>query len=221
MTVLWIAGLILEEVKEARRQGKERYLAQWWNIVTIIMLLFFIISGFLWTVGNVALAVDEQPLSKVLRKRITRDTGLQILLFSNTFFSIAFLLSFLYFSNIVQVNHTLGPLQISLLNMVDDISRFLALFLFVFVAFAMAVRRAYSQYVQIVETYHVKLSGPAGHAFARFVDKVTLLERQTFQAKCSSRHVNFHQKCICFESSVSIKLSIDFFRLINHPNSSW
>ena len=53
--------------------------------------------------------------------------------------------------------------------MVQDISKFLVLFFIVFVAFAMAIRKAYSQYVEIVDTYKVPLEGPGGHTFSRSV----------------------------------------------------
>ena len=93
-------GLIFEELKEFHRQGRERYFAQWWNFVTIIMLLLFILAGLFWLLGSSALAVNEHihssedehthslgiehthSLTRVV-KSITRDSAFRFLLLSN------------------------------------------------------------------------------------------------------------------------------------------
>ena len=49
--MLWIAGMLFQEAKEAYRQGKERYLSQYWNLLTLFMLGLFIASGVLWLCG--------------------------------------------------------------------------------------------------------------------------------------------------------------------------
>ena len=77
-------GLIFEEVKEFYRQGKERYFAQWWNYITIIMLVFFLLAGFFWLLGSSALAVDDKLNSlKYIVKSITRDSAFRYMLLSN------------------------------------------------------------------------------------------------------------------------------------------
>ena len=49
--MLWIAGMLFQQAKEAYRQGKERYVSQYWNLLTLFMLGLFIASGVLWLSG--------------------------------------------------------------------------------------------------------------------------------------------------------------------------
>ncbi|KAJ7377795.1 hypothetical protein OS493_026362 [Desmophyllum pertusum] len=73
-------------MKEFYRQGKERYFAQWWNFVTILMLVFFFLAGIFWLLGSSALLVNEHDNSlKYIVKSITRDSAFNFLLLSNTF----------------------------------------------------------------------------------------------------------------------------------------
>ena len=65
----------------------------------------------------------------------------------------AFLVSFFHLSNSFQVNSAIGPLQLSLIKMCQDVGKFLLLFLLVFLSFSMAVRKVYSQFEQIVALY--------------------------------------------------------------------
>ena len=45
LITVWIAGMLVQEAKEAYQQGKERYLSQYWNSIDLYMLGFFVISG--------------------------------------------------------------------------------------------------------------------------------------------------------------------------------
>ena len=76
-------GLIFEEMKEFYRQGRERYMAQWWNFVTLVMLLFFILAGLFWLLGSSALAVDTSNSLNYIVRSITRDNAFVFLLISN------------------------------------------------------------------------------------------------------------------------------------------
>lgn len=65
----------------------------------------------------------------------------------------AFLVSFFHLSNSLQVNSGIGPLQLSLMKMCQDVGKFLLLFLLVFLSFSMAIRKVYSQFEQIIALY--------------------------------------------------------------------
>ena len=65
----------------------------------------------------------------------------------------AFLVSFFHLSNSLQVNSDIGPLQLSLMKMSQDVGKFLVLFLLVFLSFSMAIRKVYSQFEQIIGLY--------------------------------------------------------------------
>ena len=145
---LWIAGLVLHEIKEFIREGRERYFSQWWNTATVLMLFLFVAAGFLWLVGFLILrgsSTDTRIPPSELRKAKGK-TAYQLILLSNSFFAFGYLLSFMHLSNAFQVNSTIGPMHLSLIKMIRDILKFLLLFLIVFIAFALSLRKVYSQY---------------------------------------------------------------------------
>ena len=156
LITLWIAGLLLQEAKEAFRQGKERYFSQYWNFVTLFMLGMFVISGLFWLTGFF-LSVEDKGTSAIpVREAFgisANKSAYRLILLSNAFFSIGLVLSFISASNSFQVNSVLGPLQLSLVKMIRDIAKFLFLFLLLFLAFGWAERKVYSQYVQAREAF--------------------------------------------------------------------
>lgn len=77
----------------------------------------------------------------------------QLILISNSFFAMAFLLAFLHISSTFQVNSVMGPLQLSLIKMTGDILKFLFLFIVIYIAFTMAIRNVYSQFAWAQKTY--------------------------------------------------------------------
>lgn len=80
----------------------------------------------------------------------------------------AFLVSFFHLSNSFQVNSDIGPLQLSLMKMCQDVGKFLLLFGLVFLSFSMAVRKVYSQFEQIVDLYPANTKKVrAAHEFSR------------------------------------------------------
>ena len=166
--------MLFQEIKESFRQGKERYLSQYWNLVTLLMLILFVLAGIIWIVGY-SMTVKEDghwtiPVRRAFSKE-TREHGYRFLLLSNGIFGVAFVLSFFHGSNLFQVNSVLGPLQLSLVNMTRDIVKFLFLFLLVFLSFAWAERKVYSNYVMIAETAGREVLGKnhTEHSFARYV----------------------------------------------------
>jgi hypothetical protein len=70
--------------------------------------------------------------------------GHKILLIANSCFSISSVVSVFYLGSLCQVNSVFGPLQLSTLRMVKDISKFLTVFLGLFFAFTLGVRNLYS-----------------------------------------------------------------------------
>ncbi|XP_031558505.1 transient-receptor-potential-like protein [Actinia tenebrosa] len=171
---LWVIGLILEEIKELYRQGRQRYFSQWWNIVTIVMLVMFILAGLLWMIGYSAITEKDalsKPHLQAIFGRVSHKAAFQVLLLSSSFYAMAFLLSFLHISNALQVNSTIGPLHLSLVQMCRDLSKFLLLFCVMYFAFALAVRKVYSQYVLMTEIYLPNSTSRAEHKFSRVAYK--------------------------------------------------
>ena len=150
--------MLFQEAKEAYRQGKERYLSQYWNLITLIMLGLFVISGVLWFIERLTSA--KEGVKGPAESSSARGLKYRLILLSNAFFAFGMVLAFFHISNSLQVNSMLGPLQLSLVKMVRDIAKFLFLFLLLFLAFAWAERKLYSSYV------HAR-AGNTTHKFAK------------------------------------------------------
>ena len=158
--------MLFQEGKEAYRQGKERYLSQYWNLVTLIMLGLFVISGVLWYIEQLIVVSGVKEAAAVSSAFGASGKGLEyrLILLSNAFFAFGMILAFFQISNSLQVNSMLGPLQLSLVKMVRDIAKFLFLFLLLFLAFAWAERKVYSGYVQARTTF---VANTTRHKFSK------------------------------------------------------
>ena len=82
--------------------------------------------------------------------------------------SFALVLTFFEAAHFFQVNSTLGPPHLSLMMMLKDIIRFLALFALNVFAFALAMRKLYSQYVQTSSPVKELNNSTASHSFERY-----------------------------------------------------
>ena len=158
---LWVVGMLFQEGKEAYRQGKERYLSQYWNLVTLIMLGLFVISGVLWFIEQLIVVSGVKEAASVSSAKALEY---RLILLSNAFFAFGTILAFFQISNSLQVNSMLGPLQLSLVKMVRDIAKFLFLFLLLFLAFAWAERKVYSGYVHARTTF---VANTSTHKFSK------------------------------------------------------
>ena len=159
--------MLFQEAKEAYRQGKERYFSQYWNLVTLFMLGLFVVSGALWLVGYFMSVAGKStwavPINEEFGSSAT-EVPYRMILLSNAFFAVGMVTSFFHASNFFQVSSVLGPLQLSLVSMIRDIIKFLFLFLLLFLAFGLAERKVYSQYV---EARVVFVGNETEHKFAK------------------------------------------------------
>ena len=156
-----MVGIIVQEIKQVMYQGMERYLGEWWHLAVISMILSYVLAAVLWIVGWTV------PLTKL--EDASSVGPYHLLLLSNSFYAFAVLLTFFEASHLLQVDSTLGPLHLSLMKMTKDIVRFFALFALNFCAFALAMRKLYSQYVQLTAAQVAKSSNATNtsHPFER------------------------------------------------------
>ena len=153
---IWVAGITVQEIKKVLKYGMDRYLSEWWHLALIPMIVFYIIATVLWIV---AFAVSDSSNWTVHER--------DLLLLSNSFYSLALVLTFFEASHFLQVNSTLGPLHLSLMMMAKDIVRFLALFGLNVFAFALAMRGLYSHPVQTSEQTSGYTNDTDNHKFQR------------------------------------------------------
>ena len=164
-------GITVQEIKHAMHQGKERYFSTWWHIAVIPMIVCYITAAVLWIVGYAFVASDSGSWIVPVRQLVgsTSLAPYHLLLLSNSFYSFAVVLTFFEASHVLQVNSTLGPLHLSLMNMGRDIMKFFVLFALNVCAFALAMRKLYSQYVQNSTVATKKNNTTTSHAFERYI----------------------------------------------------
>lgn len=177
LIVIWVAGITVQEIQKVLKHGMDRYLSEWWHLALIPMIVFYIIAIVLWCVGY-AFAVSNSGDWTVHVRGLVGNAPVgsyNLLLLSNSFYSLALMLTFFEASHFLQVNSTLGPLHLSLMMMVKDIVRFLALFGLNVLAFALAMRRLYSHPVQNSDHTSEETKGTHNHSFQRFVGTLSSL----------------------------------------------
>ena len=115
------------------------------------MILSYVLAAGLWIVGYTSLARNSGYWTVSLSKLEDASSmgPYHLLLLSSSFYAFAVLLTFFEALHLLQVDSTLGLLHLSLMMMTKDIVRFFALFALNFCAFAFAMRKLYSQYVQL------------------------------------------------------------------------
>ncbi|XP_068733231.1 short transient receptor potential channel 4-like [Montipora capricornis] len=174
---IWVFGITVQEIKHVKNQGVDRYLCEWWHLAIIPMITLYILAAGLWIVGY-ACAVSDSGGWTVHVRDLLGSTSLgpyRLLLLSNSFYALALVLTFFEASHVFQVNSVLGPLHLSLMMMGKDILRFLALFALNVFAFALAMRKLYSQYVHTSHHITELKNGTEIHTFEKFEGTLSTL----------------------------------------------
>ena len=166
---IWVAGITVQEIKKVLKYGMDRYLSEWWHLALLPMIVFYIIATVLRIVAFAVLDSSNYNWTVHVRD-LVGNTSLgpsNLLLLSNSFYSLALVLTFFEASHFLQVNSTLGPLHLSLMMMVKDIIRFLALFGVNVFAFSLAMRGLYSHAVQTSDQTSGHTNDTDNHKFQR------------------------------------------------------
>ena len=162
-------GITVQEIKKVKHQGVDRYLSEWWHLPIIPMIASYVLAGSLWLVGY-AFAVSDSGEWTVDVDYLLKDTSIvpyRLLLLSNSFYVLALVLTSSEALHFFQVNSVLGPLYLSIVMMVKDILRFLAIFGLGFFAFALAMRKLYSQDVQTSNHTTESKNGTESHRYQK------------------------------------------------------
>ncbi|KAK3735711.1 hypothetical protein QZH41_010145 [Actinostola sp. cb2023] len=103
---IWIAGMMLDEIKQFVRQGRSRYLSQWWRVLAAFVVLCFFITGVLWVAdfGILAKSKGTVKVNNTDLYNFVDDPTRQILrLSSNSFYALGVILTFFLISHNFQV----------------------------------------------------------------------------------------------------------------------
>ncbi|EGD79507.1 hypothetical protein PTSG_10078 [Salpingoeca rosetta] len=125
----WVIALIIQEAREIYQTPSRIYLASVWNWLDITNQLLYLAV----IVMRVVLYAD----------RNSRDDSDDLLFASNVTLALAALLSCIRFLNVLEVHHLLGPLQISIRQIISDLVVFLAILLVFMLAFAVALTKVF------------------------------------------------------------------------------
>ncbi|KAK3739819.1 hypothetical protein QZH41_009065, partial [Actinostola sp. cb2023] len=125
--------------------GFRRYVNQWWNTISCVMLILFVLSYILFMI---AYGISgKYAIIDSLYIEFTPTLWYKITLVSNGLFSVAMVLSFVHLSSAFQVSVMFGPMQLSLYRILVDVGKFLVFFFTLFMAFGFSLRRLYSHYI--------------------------------------------------------------------------
>ncbi|XP_068733240.1 short transient receptor potential channel 4-like [Montipora capricornis] len=174
---IWVFGITVQEIKKVKHQGVDRYLSEWWHLPIIPMIASYVLAAGLWLVGY-ALAVSDSGKWTVHVSYLLEPTSIvpyRLLLLSNSFYVLALVLTFFEASHFFQVNSVLGPLHLSIVMMVKDILRFLALFGLNVFAFALAMRKLYSQDVRTSNHMTGFKNGTESHRYQKLEGTLSTL----------------------------------------------
>ncbi|XP_048585309.1 short transient receptor potential channel 3 isoform X2 [Nematostella vectensis] len=138
--LLFVLGLFLQEMKDLYFQGAFRYIRQWWNIISLLMVVLFLISYSLCLTAY----LSPQTSPPHLKNLAVRSSQLSLL--ANSFFAFAMVFSFIHLTNFLQVSDVFGPLQLSLYMLFADLIKFFVFFFVLFMAFGLSLRKLYSHY---------------------------------------------------------------------------
>ncbi|XP_027047038.1 short transient receptor potential channel 5-like [Pocillopora damicornis] len=152
LTLIFYIGFMLSEYQQYRssKSAKEKrvrvYLRNMWNYVDMVILGLF----FMMLVLRCFTLNETDPYQSRL---------LQVV---NILYGISTLLLTLRFSSILEVNKTVGPLQLALFRMCIDLLIILTQFSFVIMAFSAAITKVYVAEISFLTPAHQRESNETG-----------------------------------------------------------
>nr|XP_058970450.1 short transient receptor potential channel 4-like isoform X1 [Pocillopora verrucosa] len=145
LILIFYVGSLLTEVQQYRTSQSRVYLRNMWNYVDVMTLSLH------------ALILVLRIITICLRGDPYHNRLLEVV---NHFYGITTLLLVLRFSSILEVNKTVGPLQLALFRMCIDLAIILIQFFFVIVAFSVAITMIYTAEISyLIPTGQKKING--------------------------------------------------------------
>ncbi|CAK9293712.1 unnamed protein product [Gordionus sp. m RMFG-2023] len=153
LVVLWVIGYLVTEVNQIFNEGPANYLTDWWNYLHFnLILLYFAAYATLFTIyfkiyNTINFTTFQDFLADIESRNGKRSESLEtpVAIF-NVFFSLANVMSFMRMAYFLPANEQVGPLQISLGRMMEDIVKFGFIFVLVLTAFICGMTNLYGMY---------------------------------------------------------------------------
>lgn len=165
MISTWVIGMACQECNQIFTEGLKAYAKSWYNLmdITLLTLYFssFTLRYFCMFKAYFGIQHVRSESVQTLANELTRDQnwpfywlnadryywdGWDPINMAEGLFALANILSFSRISYLLPANEALGPLQISLGNMIKDILKFLAFIVLVFSAFMVGLHNLFWYY---------------------------------------------------------------------------
>ncbi|CAH1777258.1 unnamed protein product [Owenia fusiformis] len=143
LIIVWVVGLLWNHAKVLWGQGRVAYFKTLWHIYDIVMIGTFVLTFVCWAISYTWVRIAGTSYADELRRFWFAEDPI---LLAEGFFSIGTVLAFGRIVYLFQMSQILGPLQISLSRMLDDILQILLTFLLTMFCFASGLTRLYSYY---------------------------------------------------------------------------
>ncbi|CAN7992770.1 unnamed protein product [Ixodes hexagonus] len=149
LIVIWVFGYIGEEIVHCCARGTSRYFRSLWSWYDITMLSFFILTFTFWLVAWVEVSQDPSGGEEPKRNEWPSTDST---LLHEALFAVSSVLSVFKLMWFLQESAKLGPLQVSISNMIIEIVRFLFFCVGIMLAFAFGLTRMYEPYAGMKRT---------------------------------------------------------------------
>lgn len=140
--LLFVIGFVVEVVKDLYQFGRQRFLSDAFNCMTVAIVTFFISHYVIWWVTAQEILSDGVKT----KEEFLEHPSHKGLLISEGFISVGVLLAFFYNLSFMQANPSIGPLLHAFIEMLIDVAKFFLYFFFIFLAFAVSFTKLYTQY---------------------------------------------------------------------------
>ncbi|XP_077983684.1 short transient receptor potential channel 4-like [Glandiceps talaboti] len=151
--IIYIAGYIWAEIKQLWDKGVHEYIKDWWNLLD-----FIINSMYIATIGLRVTAYVQVSISSKYNLARSLWHAWDPTLVAEAVFAVANIFSSLRMFYLFTANAQLGPLQISLGRMVEDICKFLCVMTLVLASFAVGLNQLY-YYYSTIDDHNLSCTG--------------------------------------------------------------
>ncbi|VDD82693.1 unnamed protein product [Mesocestoides corti] len=139
LAIVYVIGFVWQEITSLWILGVKTYISDMWHLLDFAQNSLFIATIILRIVACIRVHVHEEPAILDRSKWDAYDP----ILVSESLFAIANIFATLKLVYIFKVSPQLGPLQISLGRMVNDIIKFFCVYILVLIAFAFGLNQLY------------------------------------------------------------------------------
>ncbi|XP_046608855.1 short transient receptor potential channel 4-like [Neodiprion virginianus] len=162
--VIYVMAYIWGALRLCMIHGPKRYFRTPWNWYEVIMLVLFALTFLFW--GAAMLDVQQNGQRDLERKYWNQYDPTLI---AEGTYCIATIMAFFKLLFVCQLDHVLGPLQMSLVKMINDVTKFIAIFTIIIFSFTAGLVRLYQYYEGMVQVDDVtKLKTQQVNSFVNF-----------------------------------------------------